>query len=67
VDQDRYVIFETKGLDDRLAEKQAAAMRWVNAINRDGRFGIWSYSLLQDRARIPDEINAELSKATAKP
>jgi type III restriction enzyme len=66
-DQDRYVIFETKGLDDRLAEKQAAAMRWVNAINRDGRFGIWSYSLLQDRARIPDEINAELSKATAKP
>ena len=59
---DRFVIFETKGHDERLAEKSSAAARWVDAINRDARFGIWSYALLQDRARIPEEIGAELAK-----
>jgi type III restriction enzyme len=62
----RYVIFETKGHDDRLAEKQSAAHRWVNAINLDGRFGRWSYVLLQDRARITDEITTALSKAATE-
>ena len=61
----RYMIFETKGQDDRLAEKRTAALRWVDAVNRDGRFGRWSYVLLQDRARIADEIAVELSKASA--
>jgi type III restriction enzyme len=66
-DRARYVIFETKGHDDRLAEKQSAAHRWVDAINRDGRFGRWSYVLLRDRARIADEIASVVSNAMAEP
>lgn len=52
----RYIIVETKGLDDRLPEKAAAALRWIAAINRDGRFGCWSYLILRDRAKIAEEI-----------
>ena len=59
----RFVIFETKGHDDRLDEKRSAAERWVRAVNHDGRFGRWSYALLQDRARIADEIRTALDLA----
>jgi type III restriction enzyme len=65
--QQRFVIFETKGHDDRLAEKQTAAQRWVDAINFDGRFGVWSYALLRDRAQIAEEINAELDARALAP
>ena len=58
---DRFVIFETKGHDERLDEKRTAADRWVAAINRDGRFGRWYYQMLRDRARIADEINIQLN------
>lgn len=59
---DRFVIVETKGHDERLDEKRAAAQRWVDAVNLDGRFGRWSYALLRDRATIADEINFELNR-----
>ncbi|MDP2831958.1 MAG: DEAD/DEAH box helicase family protein [Pseudomonadota bacterium] len=54
------VIVETKGHDDRLAEKLAAAERWVKAVNEDGGYGKWSYLLLQDRAKIAEEIQIAL-------
>ena len=60
--EDRHVIFETKGYDDRLEEKKSAAQRWVSAVNRDGRYGSWSYVLLQDRAKIAEEIAVELDR-----
>ena len=64
--EDRRIIVETKGLDDRLEEKTAAAERWVCAVNRDGRYGTWSYLLLRDRAKIAQEIAHELDRiATA--
>ncbi len=59
---DRHVIFETKGYDDRLNEKKAAAERWVSAVNRDGRYGRWSYVLLRDRAKIAQEITWQLDR-----
>ncbi len=59
---DRHVIFETKGYDDRLDEKKAAAERWVSAVNRDGRYGRWSYVLLRDRAKIAQEITSQLDR-----
>jgi type III restriction enzyme len=62
---DRFVIFETKGYDDRLEEKRTAAERWVDAVNRDGRFGRWSYQMLRDRARIAEEIDVELNRLSA--
>ena len=62
---DRFVIFETKGHDERLDEKRTAAQRWVEAINRDGRFGQWSYELLMDRALIAEEIEIKLNRLSA--
>lgn len=60
-DADRHVIVETKGYDDRLAEKQAAALRWVSAVNQDGRYGHWDYLMLRDRAKIAEEINEKFA------
>lgn len=56
----RYLIVETKGHDDRLAEKQTAAARWIAAINADGRFGSWYWLLLREKARIAEEIQEQL-------
>lgn len=56
----RYLIVETKGHDDRLAEKQTAAARWIAAINADGRFGNWYWLLLRDKARIAEAIQEQL-------
>ena len=56
-DADRHVIVDTKGYDDRLAEKHAAALRWVSAVNQDGRYGHWDYLMLRDKAKIAEEIN----------
>ena len=57
----RYLIVETKGHDERLGEKEAAAKRWVNAVNADGRFGRWSYLLLKQRASIGEELQSALN------
>ena len=62
---ERFVIVETKGHDERLAEKRTAAQRWVHAVDQDGRFGRWSYVLLRDRARIAEEIDKQLRSAIA--
>jgi len=59
----RHVIVETKGHDERLAEKEAAAMRWVAAVNADGRYGQWAYWLLKERASIGEKLSAWLNAA----
>lgn len=59
----RHVIVETKGYDERLGEKEAAAKRWVDAVNADGRFGRWSYLLLTQRASIGEELQTALNAA----
>ena len=59
-DKPTYLIVETKGHDDKLAEKAAAANRWVDAVNSDGRFGQWSYVVLKQRASIGQEIQVAL-------
>ena len=38
-----YLILETKGWDELREIKQAAALRWCDAINADGRYGHWQY------------------------
>ncbi len=44
--QTRYLILETKGfIYEGTREKEAAAHRWVRAINADGRFGQWDYRM----------------------
>lgn len=57
---EQFVIVETKGYDERIAEKEQAALRWVAAVNADGRYGAWQYCLLRDKARIDEELNEVL-------
>jgi type III restriction enzyme len=64
-DDCRHVIVETKGHDERLPEKKAAAERWVRAINADGRYGKWAYLPLQNHAAIAEEIQIKLNSLPA--
>ena len=47
------LVVELKGqvIDDALV-KAAAAKRWCEAVNRDGRFGSWSYHLMKHPADL---------------
>ena len=59
---DLHIIVETKGYDERLAEKRAAALRWISAVNQDGRYGRWDYLMLRDKAKIAEEINEKFAE-----
>jgi len=45
-EQGRFLILETKGFDPLAEVKQAAADRWVAAVNADGRYGHWLYDMI---------------------
>jgi type III restriction enzyme len=46
-------IVETKGENSPDVEiKKVAAIRWCNAVNRDGRFGRWSYHLVWEMGEL---------------
>jgi type III restriction enzyme len=59
VDVDRYFILETKGFDPLAEIKQAAALRWVAAVNADGRHGNWSFAM----ARSIEDVSYLLTEA----
>ena len=47
-----HLILETKGYDPLAEIKQAAAIRWVNAVNADGRYGTWAYAMARSVADV---------------
>ena len=51
-----HLILETKGYDERSAVKVAAAHRWIGAVNAEGSFGSWSYTLVHNPNEIPGKI-----------
>jgi type III restriction enzyme len=54
-----YLILETKGYDDLEDVKRQAAERWVAAVNADGKYGTWRYSVakkMEDVSYILSEI-----------
>jgi type III restriction enzyme len=53
------LIIETKGryIDDSDL-KAKAAERWVNAVNRDGRFGFWHYVVVKEPSAMPNILDA---------
>jgi type III restriction enzyme len=59
VGADRYFILETKGFDPLAEIKQAAALRWVAAVNSDGRHGNWSFAM----ARSIEDVSYLLTEA----
>lgn len=54
-----HVILETKGFDPREEVKIAAAQRWVDAVNAEGSYGKWSYSIARDPNAIPTLLTGE--------
>ena len=58
-DPPRHLILETKGFDDLADIKAQAALRWVNAVNADGKFGTWGYAL----AKKPEEVATKIQEA----
>ena len=50
--EERHIILETKGYDPLEEVKQAAAERWVRAVNEDGSYGRWDYALAKRVADI---------------
>jgi type III restriction enzyme len=51
-----HLILEVKGYDPLEGVKRDAAIRWVNAVNADGRYGRWKYVV----AKRPSEIDAQI-------
>ena len=57
------LILETKGgRDERADIKAQAAERWVAAVNADGRYGAWHYTMCRDMNVIPDVIDRVASE-----
>lgn len=47
------VILEVKGFErEEDRQKETAAKRWVRAVNHHGEFGVWSYLVCRDPARL---------------
>lgn len=54
----QYLILETKGYDELEGIKKAAAERWANAVNADGKHGNWQYKI----ARKPEDVISILNR-----
>jgi type III restriction enzyme len=52
------LILETKGYDEKAGVKEDAAIRWVNAVNADGKHGIWAYRIARKPSEVTDIIES---------
>jgi type III restriction enzyme len=50
--RDSYLILETKGFDPLESVKQAAATRWIDAVNASDLFGTWQYGLVKKMSDV---------------
>jgi type III restriction enzyme len=53
-----HLILETKGYDPKAEIKQAAAQRWVAAVNAEGSYGRWAYVMTRKPSEVPNLIGA---------
>ena len=61
-----WLIVEIKGQEGDSAVKAAAAHRWCKAVNNEGRFGQWTYSIVRQPADLMKLLDSR-GKATASP
>lgn len=54
-----HLILETKGFDELAEIKAQAAKRWVDAVNAEGSYGIWKYTI----ARKPEDVGKRIEEA----
>jgi type III restriction enzyme len=55
---DRFLILETKGYDPLAEVTTQAANRWINAVNAEGRHGIWQFTMARRVGEVRDAIAA---------
>lgn len=60
-----HLVVEIKGQIGDAEIKAAAAHRWCNAVNNDGRFGNWSYRLVRNPADLTLLLDTLSRRATA--
>ena len=58
--EERYLILETKGYDPLKEVKEAAAKRWKNAVNADGKFGSWEFEMAEHPTAVSKILNTVL-------
>jgi len=57
----KMLILEIKGIDEPEGkEKRSRLNEWVNAVNQDGRYGNWEWSVAFD----PDQVNQIIQERT---
>jgi type III restriction enzyme len=61
---DRRLLIEGKGRE-RLKDqaKETAAVRWVAAVNGDGRWGVWSHIVVRHRSEVRPAISTAHSRS----
>jgi len=58
---DKMLVLEVKGIDDEQNRtKRTALKEWIDAVNSDGRFGIWESDVSFRPSDIKDIINRHL-------
>lgn len=56
------LVLEIKGFEtEQDRQKEAAARRWVRAVNRHGEFGRWAFALCKDPARLRTVLAKEIN------
>jgi type III restriction enzyme len=53
-----HLILETKGFDPLADVKQAAAERWVAAVNADGGFGKWEFAMARSVEQVRQVVSS---------
>ena len=56
------LILEVKGYDPLAEVKEAAARRWVWAVNNEGGFGLWDYAIIYH----PTDLNEAVRKSAER-
>ena len=62
------VILEVKGFEtEQDRQKEAAANRWVRAVNHHGEFGRWAFVVCHDPRTVVKQLRQSLASAVAIP
>jgi hypothetical protein len=56
-----FLILETKGYDPLAEVKRQAGSRWINAVNAEGRHGLWQFAMVRRVGEVHDAIGAAAS------
>lgn len=61
-DPPSHLILETKGFDEREQHKIDAAHRWVAAVNSDGKYGRWEYTIVKKMSETGEKIDEAVER-----